>query len=250
MKKIVIIGASSGIGYRVAEDFAKMGWRVGMAARREEPLKKLKEKYPSNTEYMCIDVAQDDAAEKFTQLIELIDGMDILLYSAGCGYVDPELERPKLMRTLEVNVMGFARIVAEAYKYYRRTANRSAGQIAAITSVAGIRPLGIGAAYSASKTFQQRFLSSLEQLAYQQQVNVKFTDIQPGFISTDLLSQGYDYPMVMSLDYAAPLIESAILRRKRVAVIDSRWNIMTKLWRLVPDLIWRRVSLNLSPAKQ
>lgn len=37
MKKIVIIGASSGIGMRVATDFARLGWRVGIAARREEP---------------------------------------------------------------------------------------------------------------------------------------------------------------------------------------------------------------------
>ena len=85
MKKIIIIGASSGIGMRVATDFARLGWRVGIAARREEQLKSLKEKYPDRVEYMTIDVTAQDAVDRFYKLIELIDGMDYLLYAAGCG---------------------------------------------------------------------------------------------------------------------------------------------------------------------
>ena len=53
MKKIIIIGASSGIGMRVATDFARLGWRVGIAARREEQLKSLKEKYPDQVDIRC-----------------------------------------------------------------------------------------------------------------------------------------------------------------------------------------------------
>ena len=40
MKKIIIIGASSGIGYQVALEYIKAGWQVGVAARRKEPLEK------------------------------------------------------------------------------------------------------------------------------------------------------------------------------------------------------------------
>ena len=49
--------------------------------------------------------------------------------------------------------------------------------------------------------------------------------------------------MIMSVDHAAPLIETAILKRKRVAVIDSRWAIVNGLWRLVPQRVWRHISL-------
>ena len=66
---------------RVATDFARLGWRVGIAARREEPLKALKEKYPDRVEYLTIDVTTQDAVERFYKLIELIDGMDYLLYA-------------------------------------------------------------------------------------------------------------------------------------------------------------------------
>lgn len=243
MKRIVIVGASSGLGERIALDFARYGFRVGIAARREDRLKAIKEKYPDRIEYLAIDVTATDAVSRFNHLIEMIDGMDTFLFCSGTGFQDTELIDRNIRTTLDVNVTGFARITAAAYRYFRSTANRTPGQIAAITSVAATRGLGIAAAYSASKRFQQQFLDSLEQLAYNQQVNVRFTDIRPGFVRTDILDSNKDYPMLMTVDHAAPLIEHAILKQRRRATIDSRWAIVTALWRMVPRCLWKRVNL-------
>ncbi|MCI9607131.1 MAG: SDR family NAD(P)-dependent oxidoreductase [Muribaculaceae bacterium] len=243
MKKIIIVGASSGIGERIATDFARAGWRVGVAARRVERLNAIKELYPANVAVAEIDVTRQDAVKNFNGLIELTDGMDILLYAAGTGFYDPDLEDTRIDTTLSTNVTGFARIVAAAYRYFKATANRTPGQIAVITSVAGTKGIGVAAAYSASKQFQQRFINALEQLAYQQQVNVRFTDIRPGFVRTPLLDPEKEYPMIMSIDQVAPLIETAILKRKRRATIDSRWAIVNGIWRLVPQCVWRHISL-------
>ena len=49
----------------------------------------------------------------------------------------------------------------------------------------------------------------------------------------------------MSIDYVAPRIEKAMLRRRRIAVVDARWAVVTALWRLIPDPLWRRLSLTL-----
>ncbi len=240
MKKIIIIGASSGIGMRVATDFARLGWRVGIAARREEQLKSLKEKYPDRVEYMTIDVTAQDAVDRFYKLIELIDGMDYLLYAAGCGWRNPDLDNAVDDQTVLVNVYGFTRIINAAYKYYKQTASLHRGHIAAITSVAGVKGIGISAAYSASKRYQWTYLQAIDQLAHQQHVNVSVTDIRPGFVDTALLN-GHKYPMEMSVNYVAPRLESAMLRGKRVAVIDSRWAVVTALWRMIPDALWRRI---------
>ena len=244
MKRIIIIGASSGLGLQMARDFAAAGWRVGAAARREAPMKALKDEYPQNVEYMSIDVTAPDAVERFNKLIEKTDGMDILLYAAGTGFYDTELDLGRLQQTLQVNCVGFARIVAEAYRYFRSTANVACGQIAAITSVAATKGIGVSAAYSSSKKFQQRFIDSLDQLAHQQHVNVCFTDIRPGFVDTPVLRKDRDYPMLMPVEYAARLIERAIVRERRVAVIDSRWAVLTTLWRLIPDYVWRRLDID------
>lgn len=244
MKKIVIIGASSGIGRRMATDFARVGCRVGIAARRSEPLEEIRNLYPDNVAAMTIDVTAPDAVRRFYDLIELIDGMDIFINAAGIGFADPDLDDSRIASTLRTNVDGFARLTAAAYRYYRDTANVSRGQIAAITSIAGTKGIGIAAAYSASKRFQQSFIDALEQLAYQQQVNVAFTDIRPGFVDTPLLAGGRDYPMLMSVDKVAPLIETAILRQRRVYTVDYRWRAVNVLWRMVPQRLWRHIGLH------
>lgn len=117
MKKIIIIGASSGLGERIATDFARAGWRVGIAARRMDKLETIRNLYPANIAAAEIDVTAQDAVKKFYDLIELIDGMDILLYAAGTGFYDPDMEDERVITTLDTNVTGFARITAAAYKY-------------------------------------------------------------------------------------------------------------------------------------
>lgn len=248
MKKIIIIGASSGIGMRVAADFARMGWRVGIAARRLDRLEALKANFPDNMVAMSIDVTDPDAARRFERLVDLAGGMDVLLYAAGTGWRNPELDPVRETQTIDVNVKGFTAIVTAAYRYYAHTANVRPGQIAVITSVAGARGLGISPAYSASKRYQWNYLTALDQLAHAQHVNVRITDIRPGFVDTALLAQDPDkesLPMLMSVNYAAPLIEKAILRGRRTVYIDSRWAIMAALMRSVPAPLWRRMSFRL-----
>ena len=232
------------MGARIAVDFARLGWRVGIAARRVDMLKEIKALYPDRIEYMAIDVAAPDAVGRFNSLIELIDGMDYLLYAAGCGWMNPELDSARDEQTVLTNVLGFTRIVTAAYRYYKQTANRTPGHIAAITSVAGAKGIGVSAAYSASKRYQWNFLQALDQLAAQQHVNLTITDIRPGFVDTPLLDSSTRYPMEMSIDYVAPRIEKAILRAPRVTIIDSRWAVATSLWRLIPNALWRRISLD------
>ncbi len=245
MKKIIIIGASSGMGMRIATDFARAGWRVGVAARRLDRLEEIKELYPNRVACSAIDVTAQDAVEKFEDLIETIDGMDILLYAAGCGWSNPDLDESKDLATIDVNVKGFTRIVNAAYRYFKATANVSRGRIAVITSVAGVKGLGISAAYSATKRYQWTYLQALDQLAHMQHVNVSITDIRPGFVDTDLLDKKRNYPMLMSIDYVAPRIERAIMKRRRVAVIDSRWRVVSGLWRVIPDCRWPHLGVDL-----
>lgn len=249
MKKIIIIGASSGMGMRIATDFARAGWRVGIAARREERLKEIKDLFPDRIEYSAFDVTADDAVSKFEDLIETIDGMDILLYAAGTGWYNPGLNLGKDEATLAVNVKGFTKIMNAAFRYFKATANVSCGRIAAITSVGGTKGLGVSAAYSASKRYQWTYLQALDQLAHSQHVNVSITDIRPGFVDTPLLEGNHNYPLLMSIDYVAPRIERAIIERRRVAVIDSRWAVVAALWRMIPNFVWPHLEISMGPGK-
>lgn len=241
MKRIVIIGASSGIGRRVAEDFAKAGWEVAIAARREEKLKAIADNFPGQIVYKAIDVTAQDAVERFNDLIEENGGMDVLFFASGVGFSNPELKSGLDEQIMAVNVRGFTRIINAAYLYFKRTANTSRGRIAAITSVAGTKGLGVASTYSASKRYQQNYLQAIDQLAHMERVNVGISDIRPGFIRTDLLDPEKKYPLIMTVDEVAPKIERAILRGKRVATVNGTWALVVALWRLIPNCLWPRV---------
>jgi len=244
MKRAVIIGASSGLGRRIAEDFARLGFKVGIAARREPQLKAIHDRYPNFVTYRTIDVTAPDAVDRFYDLIDANGGMDILLLASGVGHINPQLDIATDVTTVQTNATGTVRILDAAYRYYRDTANADPGQIAVITSVACTKGIGIAASYSASKRFQSTYIDALDQLAHQEHVNIRFTDIRPGFIRTPMLRDERKYPLEMAVDYAAPLIEKAILRRKRVAVIDSRWRVIVTLWRMLPQCVWRHIALD------
>ena len=92
---------------------------------------------------------------------------------------------------------------------------------------------------------QNTYIDALAQLARMERLPIRFTDIRPGFVDTPLLVQGKDYPMEMSIAYAAPRIERAMLTGRRVAVVDARWAVATALWKAIPDCIWRHLTIRL-----
>lgn len=241
-KRIIIIGASSGLGREAAKTFAQLGWTIGVAARRIDALNELQQQYPKSIVAVeQIDVTTPQAGEKLLNLIEKAGGMDTLLLASGVGSQNPTLSVDTELNTIATNVMGFTNIVDTAFNYFRtRSLDEKPGQIAVISSIAGTMGLGIAPAYSATKRYQRHYIEALEQLAHFEEVNVRFTDIRPGFVDTPLLNNCRRFPMLMSVDYATPRIVKAIVNQRRVAIIDWRWRLVVAFWHLIPRLIWRR----------
>ena len=240
MKRIAIIGASSGLGYGIAGLVAQKGWKIGVAARRQEPLHQLKKQYPDNiVASETIDVTQPDASQKLKCLIAQMGGVDTIFLVSGVGKQNPSLEIDNDVITAQTNVVGFIQIVNAAYAYFRD--NDIKGHVAVVSSIAGTKGLGIAASYSATKRFQNTYIDAVEQLARMEGVDVKFTDIRPGFVATPLLNSDKSFPMIMSIDYAVPRIVKAVIRQKRVAIIDWRWAMLVALWQLIPRWLWKRL---------
>ena len=240
-RRIIIIGASSGLGKETTRKFAQMGWIIGIAARNIEALNELQKEYPQSivaTEQ--IDVTTPEAAQKLLTLIEKIGGIDTLLLASGIGSQNAALNIDTELNTVKTNAFGFTNIVDTAFNYFRnRSHEEKPGQIVVISSIAGTMGLGIAPSYSATKRYQRHYIDALEQLANFEKVNVTFTDIRPGFVDTPLLKNSRKFPMLMSVEYATPRIVKAILRRKRVSIIDWRWRLVVAFWHMIPRRIWR-----------
>lgn len=238
MKKIIIVGATSGIGNCVAREFINLGWKVGVAGRRIDLLDTLKALSPSMVEVQAIDVTDSNAQDHLQLLIDKLGGMNVFLLVSGVGKQNPELEKEIEEKTVKTNVLGFTLMVDEAYKYFRDQDIN--GHIAVISSIAGTKGLGVAASYSASKGYQNIYIEALSQLSVINNDKISFTDIRPGFVDTQLLSGGKKYPMMLSPEYTAKHIVKAILNKKKVAVIDWRYCVMVFFWKLIPRSIWCR----------
>lgn len=245
MKRIVIVGATSGIGLMVAERLAMKGERIGIAGRKDDVMRALQRKYPGQVVWSHIDVTAEEAPAHLHDLIRRLGGMDTYFHVAGIGYENPDLRTDKETRTLLTNVVGFAHMVDTAYRYFRDECH-GRGCIAAITSVAGTNGIGRLASYSASKKFQQTYLRALNQLSNIQKLHIRFTDIRPGWVKTPLLEDDRKYPMCMTLDTAVPKVMDALRRKPRVSVVDWRWNILVGLWRLIPNALWVKLPISVS----
>ena len=233
MKRAIVMGASSGIGLEVARLLAKRGWTVGVAARRLEQLAEF-------DVAARIDVTDEDAGERLQQLIGRLGGMDLYFHASGIGKQNRELHEDIELRTMETNAMGFTRMVGTVYRYM---ADHGGGHIAVISSIAGTKGLGPAPAYSATKAMQNTYIEALEQLANAQQLNIRFTDIRPGFVDTDLLNDGRRYPLLLDKVKVAKEITDSIDKNRHVRVIDWRWRIVTFAWRLIPRFLWRHFKL-------
>ena len=237
-KKVIIIGATSGLGREVALIYIAQGWRVGIAGRREAELEALRAAYPEQVSAQALDVTHEDAPEKLQALIEQVGGMDVFLLSSGIGKQNYTLETELELATAATNVEGFIRMTNAAYHYFEKQGH---GHLAVISSIAGTKGLGAAAAYSATKGFQNIYMDALDQLARMQKLNIRFTDIRPGFVATPLLTSSKKYPMLMEAPIVALDIVSAIAKKKRVAIIDWKFRLLVGFWRLIPKWIWLRL---------
>ena len=226
MNRIVILGATSGIGLEIAKLYIAAGWQVGAAGRRTENLEALRAAAPDRVKIRSIDITAPEAEER-------------LLHCAGIGYNNPQLDAAREIATAETNTVGFTRIMDTAFDYFRR---QGGGHLAAISSIAGTKGLGAAAAYSASKRYQNTYLDALAQLSRMQRLDIRITDIRPGFVDTPLLREG-KYPMLMRPEKVAARIVRALEQRKRRIVIDRRYAVLVFFWRLIPEWLWERLPI-------
>lgn len=248
MKRIMIFGASSGIGKMLAQKYAAEGNMVAVAARREEQLLQLQKEYPANIHVCKADVASPAVEEggsyessvkgKFNEMLQALGGVDLVIYSSGMGKQNAAFDMNVEYATINVNVKGFTSLAGAVVEYGKTAAHHV--QFVTISSIASTRGIGISASYSATKMYQVRYMESLRQLSNAMGWNMSFTTIKPGFIATDFIKD-HSYPMTMSLPYAVRCIKRAIDKRRASVVIDWRWSLVVGFWKCIPDWLWYKL---------
>ena len=237
MKKVIIIGATSGIGRALAEMYAKNNCIVGATGRRRELLDSLQEEFPENIVYECFDVTQDENVECMKNLIQQIGGLDLLIYNTGYGVPSNYLEWDIDNNTNDNNVNGFLEIINFTFNYFLMEGK---GQIAATSSIASIQVNRYAPAFSAGKTCISSYMEGLYLKAKQLKAPIIITDIQRGFVKT-ALAKSEKQCWVTSVDKATQQIYQALEQKKRVAYITKRWWLIAKIMKHIPMYLHEKI---------
>lgn len=244
-KRILITGASSGIGEALSLAFAKRGAILGLIARREDLLGKLAarcEQIGGIARPFPLDVTDAAAVGKAAEDIRNEFGwVDILIANAGIGGNNPEtrgLRPDAIKKVIDINLLGAANSVAAVLP---DMLERGKGHLVAISSLAGFRGLPKSAAYSASKAGMTAFFESVRLDVAHKGIDV--TIIQPGFIKTPLTAGRHNkMPFLMELEDAIPHFIRAIEKKKRFAAFPWQLATLVRAGRIFPAWIYDRVA--------
>ncbi len=238
MKKAIVIGASSGIGKELAKVLSQNGYAVGLTGRRIELLTALQNELPTQSFVKAMDVSQTDKAiEQLTELISEMNGVELVVISAGVGFINNEFEWEKEKATIETNVTGFAAMTNVAVQHFLE---QRAGHLVGISSIAALRGSGGAPAYNASKAFVSNYLEGLQQKFVQLKLPIVVTDVKPGFVDT-AMAQGEGLFWVAPPEKAARQIYKIIKAHRNHAYVTKRWRLIGLLLKLMPNYIYNRI---------
>lgn len=234
--RIVITGASSGIGEALARHYAGPATTLGLVARRPIATAGI----PGTAVAYQADVADGAAMKRVAgDFLGRFGAPDLVIANAGIGYgtlVQELDDLDRLRRILDVNVCGLVATLA-AFAPAMRSAGR--GTLAGIASVAGFRGIPGNGAYCASKSAAITVLESLR--VELRGTGVSVVCVCPGYIDTPLTRVNqFRMPFLLSADEAAGKIARVIAARRRLVVIPWQMAAVAALLRLLPGFIFDR----------
>jgi short-subunit dehydrogenase len=244
-QKILITGASSGLGAGMARAFAAKGRDLALCARRTDRLDELKDgllqQYPSiKIAVAALDVNDHEQVPKvFAELSDELDGIDRVVVNAGIGK-GAKLGSGKLWAnkaTLETNLIAALVQIETALEMFNK---RGSGHLVLISSVLGNKGVpGVKAAYCASKAGLTSLGESLR--AEYAKGPIKISVIEPGYIESEMTARSGTTMLMVDNETGVRALVDAIEREPGRAVVPRwPWAPLVQLIRVLPPPLTKR----------
>lgn len=188
--RVLVTGASSGIGEATARSLSALGAHVVLAGRRAERLHSLATELPSKSHVIVGDLTEGEAARELVDdAVSALGGLDIVVNNAGLLLPGPVEAAPveEWDRMIAVNLIATIRVAHAALPHLLRSATenpRKVSDLVMVSSVSGRRALPGSAVYNSTKWGVNGFSESLRQEVATRGVRVAL--IEPGSVATEL----------------------------------------------------------------
>ncbi|WP_147108908.1 SDR family oxidoreductase [Nesterenkonia populi] len=184
-RRILVTGASTGIGEKTVRRLAEQGHRVVASARRKERLDALAEAY-SNVEPYRLDITSDEEVTALVDHLKATGGLDGVVNNAGGALgldkvEDGDLDGWRWM--YELNVLGTLRVTQAVLPLLR---DGDGGDIVVVTSTAAHEPYEGGAGYTGVKHAERMLSTTLRREIVGEPVRI--IEIAPGNVATEEFS--------------------------------------------------------------
>ncbi len=247
-QKVIITGASSGIGEALAKHYAKTGAQLGLIARRADFLERLQADIvamgaigaPPPLVY-ALDVRDASALKRAADDFVRRAGVpDIVIANAGVSrgtLTEIEDDLIAFQEVFDINVMG---TVNTFHAFLGAMQFAKSGTLVGIASVAGFRGIPGSSAYSASKAAAIKYCESLR--VELRGSGVAVVTICPGYIRTPMTAVNtFTMPFLIDADDAAARFARAIQAKASFTVIPWNMGIAARMLRMVPNWLYDRV---------
>jgi short-subunit dehydrogenase len=244
-QKILITGASSGLGAGMARSFAAKGRDLALCARRTDRLNELKtelsQQYPAiSIAVAALDVNDhEQVAKVFSELSDELGGIDRIIVNAGIGK-GAKLGSGKLWAnkaTIETNLVAALVQIETALEMFAKSGS---GHLVLISSVLGAKGVpGVKAAYAASKAGMRSLGESLR--AEYRSGPIKISVMEPGYIESEMTAKSASTMFLVDNETGVKALVDAIEREPARAVVPWwPWGPLVQLMRVLPPTLTKR----------
>lgn len=242
-KRIVITGASSGIGMDLAVLLGTWGAHLALSARRRDPMEAIAKQLEGKGVDVLIypvDVQDRKGMEAMAaDVLQRWGYVDIVIGNAGVGGLNPAdaFDLDIHERTYRINCLGLAYTLMP---YVPSMIARKSGILCGVSSLAGFRGLPKAASYSSTKSAQGVFLESLR--VDLRKHGIAVCRVHPGFVETPMTEHDdFRMPFKIGVRESSVLIAKALKRRKAMYLYPWPMKIVTWFNRMLPPCIFDRL---------
>ncbi len=245
MKKVLLLGATSSIGFNAARCFAEDKSQFFLVARNVEKIQAVKDdlitRGASSVDWFASDLTDVSAHEELiSKADDCLGGFDVVLIAWG-SLGDEKVAQVDYAAAKEILDNNFLSVVSVLTSVSNRMEKRGGGTIAVISSVAGDRGRQSNYVYGSAKGALSIYLQGLRNRLFSKGVSV--VTIKPGFVDTPMTAHLKKNFLFARPEEVGRGVYQAIMKGSSVVYLPWYWMFIMMIIKHIPEVIFKRLKL-------